>query len=77
MEYLKTFEQYENTVKDLYGYDYKIRSMKNPYIYIIKTYNGEKLENEEKIYLDKPDLTTFDDDVPFTLGSNQILEFIQ
>jgi len=43
------------------------------YKYVIKTYNGEKLEDEEIVYLDQPDLTTYDDGVPMTLGSNQEL----
>ena len=45
----------------------------NKYKYIIRTYSGEKILNDEVIYLDKQGLNTHDNEVPITLGSNQLL----
>ena len=43
------------------------------YKYMIVTYSGEDITDKEIIYLNKPNLTTYDNDVPRTLGSNQAL----
>jgi hypothetical protein len=46
------------------------------YKYMIITYRGEEIVDKEIIYLDKPYLETYDDEVPMTLGSNQALIYI-
>jgi hypothetical protein len=46
------------------------------YKYMIITYRGEEIVDKEIVYLDKPGLETYDDEVPMTLGSNQELIYI-
>lgn len=46
------------------------------YKYMIITYSGEDIVDKEIVYLDKPDLQTYDNDVPMTLGSNQALIYL-
>lgn len=46
------------------------------YKYMIITYQGETIVDNEIVYLDKPYLETYDDEVPMTLGSNQALIYI-
>lgn len=46
------------------------------YKYMVITYRGEEIVNKEIVYLDKPGLETYDDEVPMTLGSNQALIYI-
>ena len=41
--------------------------------YMIVTYNGEEEVNREYVTLPKPNLHAYDDEVPFSLGSNQAL----
>jgi len=40
------------------------------------TYSGEDIVNKKIVFLDKPYLQTYDNDVPMTLGSNQALIYI-
>ena len=49
------------------------QTKENPYKYEIITYEGEQIKETEIIYLHKTGLTTYDNDVPITLGSNQEL----
>lgn len=46
------------------------------YKYLIITYSGEDIVNKKIVFLDKPYLQTYDNDVPMTLGSNQALIYI-
>jgi hypothetical protein len=46
------------------------------YKYMIITYSGETIVDKKIVYLDKPHLQTYDDEVPMTLGSNQVLIYI-
>jgi hypothetical protein len=48
----------------------------NLFQYKLITYVGESIESEAIIYLDKPYLNAYDDDVPFTVHSNQSLIFL-
>lgn len=43
------------------------------YRYMIVTYNGEEEVNREYITLPRPDMRAYDNDLPFSLGSNQAL----
>ena len=63
----------ERGVKDLTNVSVISTYESSKYKYVIKTYNGEELDNEEIVYLEQPDLSTYDDEVPMTLGSNQEL----
>jgi hypothetical protein len=54
----------------------KEESDSGKYKYMIITYSGEEIVDKEIIYLDKPYLETYDDEVPMTLGSNQALIYI-
>lgn len=46
------------------------------YKYMIITYSGEEIIDKKIVYLDKPYLETYDDEVPMTLGSNQELIYL-
>ena len=41
--------------------------------YVVITYNGEEEVDRHYVMLPKSGLHAYDDDVPFTLGSNQAL----
>jgi hypothetical protein len=43
---------------------------------MIVTYSGEEIVDKEIVYLHKPYLETYDEEVPMTLGSNQALIYI-
>jgi hypothetical protein len=43
------------------------------YRYAVVTYNGEDEISREYVTLSRSGLNTYDDEVPFSLGSNQLL----
>jgi hypothetical protein len=56
-----------------YPPEFENKTADRPFPYLIKTYNQDTLRNVDVIWLNKSDLSTYDDDVPFSLGSNQEL----
>jgi hypothetical protein len=65
-----------NELRTLVKQIVKEESDSGKYKYMIITYSGEEIVDKEIIYLDKPYLETYDDEVPMTLGSNQALIYI-
>jgi hypothetical protein len=53
--------------------DYESKTADRPFPYLIKTYQADTLKTVDVVWLHDPDLTTYDDKVPFALGSNQEL----
>lgn len=53
--------------------DYESKTADRPFPYLIKTYQADTLKSVDVVWLHDPDLTTYDDKVPFVLGSNQEL----
>lgn len=53
------------------------QTTKNQYKYMIITFNrNDDITNKEIIYLDRPDLTKYDTDLPMKFGTNQGLIYI-
>lgn len=67
----------EYEAAESYPPEFENKTSDRPFPYLIKTYNQDRLKNVDVVWLHKPDLSSFDEEVPFMIGSNQELLPIQ
>mgnify|MGYP005877744821 CR=1 FL=1 len=53
--------------------EFENKTADRPFPYLLKSYEQDRLKNVDVVWLSKPDLSAYDDEVPFSIGSNQEL----